>query len=476
MTRWTRSVPRLATTLAMASATLATAAAKGENLQQAWGISLGVNQGLQAQQQTTIASGFDVKAANSARYFTVRSYNIDTFLAQSPKTKPAAVGNGSTGTGTGSGTGGSTGAFPTVFVLGTKQTFLPISLTTASIPLYTGGRLLKTVDSARYQLGAQRTQEQSTAIDLKLTVAEAYVGVLRAKRTLDTAKSNVEQLTSFARDVKNRLEQGLAIRSDDLAAQVSLANAQLSEIQARTTLESAWATYNRYLCRPLDQYADLEEISDLPTDDDYWVRMAARVVATRGEFAGKDDGEVRDLTARAFQLRPELAGLVQQARSLNAQADATRANLRPQVSLNGGFIYLGAETFVPQGNGFLAFIVDWTFTDSGRSRRQAHSLNAQERATSKRRADLAADVALQVRTRWLDLQRARQGVPVARFAVIQAEENVKVITDRYRQQLSTYTEVLDAETRRITSLNNFYNAVYDENLASFRLRRAVGDI
>ena len=67
-------------------------------------------------------------------------------------------------------------------------------------------------------------------------------------------------------------------------------------------------------------------------------------------------------------------------------------------------------------------------------------------------------------------------MPIARFAVTQAEENVKVITDRYRQQLATYTEVLDAETRRITSLNGFYNAVYDENLATFRLQRAVGDI
>ena len=137
---------------------------------------------------------------------------------------------------------------------------------------------------------------------------------------------------------------------------------------------------------------------------------------------------------------------------------------------------MGAESFIPQGNGYVALVLDWTFTDSGRSRRLASSLNAQERATAKRQADLAADVALQVRTRWLDLQQAKQKVPVARFAVIQSEENVKVITDRYKQQLATYTEVLDAETRRITSLNNFYNAVYDENLASFRLRRAVGDI
>jgi outer membrane protein TolC len=468
MRRWNLGIRRPAAALASALACLTPLGASAENLRDAWSISLGVNQGLQAQQQTSIAADFQVKAANSARYFTVRSYNIETFLAQSPKTRPSTV----NGTGTGSGT---TAALPTVFLLGTKQTFFPISLTTASLPLYTGGKLVKTVDSARHQLQAQRTEEARTAIDLKLTVAEAYVSVLRAKRNLDTSLSNVEQLASFARDVRNRLAQQLAIRSDVLAAEVSLANAQINEIQARTNLESAWATYNRYLCRPLDQYVELDEISELPTDPEFWTRMAARVTSNR-EFAGKTDGEARDLTLRAFQLRPELAGLVEQARSLNDQAAATRSNIRPQVSLTGGLIFLGSENAIPQGNGFASLILDWTFTDSGKSRRQAASLNAQERATLKRKADLAADVALQVRTRWLDLQQSKQRVPVARFAVIQAEENVKVITDRYRQQLSTYTEVLDAETRRITSLNNFYNAVYDENLADFRLHRAVGDL
>ncbi len=112
--------------------------------------------------------------------------------------------------------------------------------------------------------------------------------------------------------------------------------------------------------------------------------MAAQVVATRGEFAGKHDGEVRDLTLRAFQLRPELAGLVEQARSLNAQADATRANLRPQVSLNGGFIFLGAENFIPQGNGYVSLILDWTLTDSGRSRRTGR--RAQRPGTSRGQA------------------------------------------------------------------------------------------
>ena len=140
------------------------------------------------------------------------------------------------------------------------------------------------------------------------------------------------------------------------------------------------------------------------------------------------------------------------------------------------YVYLGNNNLIPQGIGAATFYADWTITDSGATRRRAAAIKQQERAALKRRADIAADIALQVRTRWLDLLVARRRIPVSRLAVVQAEENIEVITDRYRQQLSTYTEVLDAETRRVQSLNNFYNAIYDENLAMFRLRRAVGEL
>jgi outer membrane protein TolC len=140
------------------------------------------------------------------------------------------------------------------------------------------------------------------------------------------------------------------------------------------------------------------------------------------------------------------------------------------------YIFLGSNDLIPQGIGAASFVADWTITDGGASRRRSASYRQQEIAALKRRADAAADVALEVRTRWLDLKQARQRVPVARLAVAQAEENINVVVDRYRQQLSNYTEVLDAENRRIQSLNSFHNAVYDENLALFRLRRSVGDL
>ena len=479
----------LATALIVALCLAATAGlARAETLQDAWAIALQVNQQLQSQQALSVSAGYSLAAARSARWPTVRNLTFNAFLSATPAIASPFSGTSATG-GSSAGALGSRGpsggsvldsaaatGLPSSFaILGPGQRDLPVSITYASIPLYTGGRLLSNIDAANAQVGSQRTEEYRSALDLKLTVAEAYVGVLRARRNLQTRRSDVDRLTAFARDVRNRRQEGLAIRSDELAAEVSLANARLGEIQARTTLEAAWATYNRYLCRRMTEVVPLQELTVLPENAD-WNALAKDAVDEHSQVAQTNDVEIEELTRQAMSARPELAGLVQQARALEAQAQATRAGIRPQVGFLIAFAYVGNNSLTPQGLGVAAFYANWTITDAGATRRRAAAQHLQEVATMKRRADTIAAIALDVRTRWLDLHQSRLRMPVARLAVIQSEENLSVVTNRYREQLSTYTEVLDAENRRVQSLNSFYNAIYDENLALFRLRRAVGDL
>ncbi len=474
--------------------------ARAENLQDAWNIASAVNQGLRADGSQVAAEGFLLQAARAARLPTVRTFNFESFLSATPSIRNTFLGS-STGAGTtgassglggtaaalggGSGAGLAAGAASgalsasgvpaTIPILGQGQRQLPVSATFATFPIYSGGRIRANIDAAAANLSASKTEVSRAVLDLRLTVAEAYVGVLRARKNLDVSRSNVERLASFAYDVRNRNEQGLAIKSDLLAAEVSLANARLSEIQARTALESAWSRYNRYLCRPLTTVVPLVELTVFAADTDWSALAASAFKAGRGGTA-ENDPDVQNLTARAIQRRPELAGLSAQARALSSQAESTLGGVRPQVGFTLSYLFLGNNNSVPQGIGAATFVADWTITDGGQSRKRAASYRQQASAALRRRADTLADVALEVRTRWLDLRQSRLQIPVSRLAVAQAEENVNVVTDRYRQQLSTYTEVLDAENRRIQTLNNFYNAVYDENLALFRLRRAVGDL
>ena len=75
---------------------------------------------------------------------------------------------------------------------------------------------------------------------------------------------------------------------------------------------------------------------------------------------------------------------------------------------------------------------------------------------------------------WAELTTAGQRVDVAAGAVQQAEENLRVVRDRYRNGEGTNTEVLDAEALRALSTSNFDSASYDVRLAELQLARAVG--
>jgi outer membrane protein len=97
-------------------------------------------------------------------------------------------------------------------------------------------------------------------------------------------------------------------------------------------------------------------------------------------------------------------------------------------------------------------------------------------AQISQRDDLASQISLQVRSAWLTSQETQERIPVARAAIVQAEENLRVARGRYLEQRGTNTEVLDAETLRVQSYDNYYNAVYDAILAGFDLRRAVGEL
>ena len=59
-------------------------------------------------------------------------------------------------------------------------------------------------------------------------------------------------------------------------------------------------------------------------------------------------------------------------------------------------------------------------------------------------------------------------------AVQQGEENLRVNEERYKAQVTTITEVLDAQSLLTQARVNYYKALYSHNLARARLQRALG--
>jgi outer membrane protein TolC len=363
-----------------------------------------------------------------------------------------------------------------ISTLGAPQENFTFSLTTVGLPLYTGGRIKGSIAAKTAQANASRAEQFSTALDLRLDVARAYVGVLRAEKARTVTRSSVSSLTAQARDVTNLVEQGRRVRNDLLAAQVALANARQREIQQSNTLNIAWATYNRYLRRPLGTVVALQDFGP-PAPPSGAGSASDAMDAATGALNSADEFELQRLTQLAVRIRSEPAQLQEQARAQQAQARVERAAVKPQLSFYVANIYQNTRFISSQPDiGAAAFVVNWTPFDGGKAKRTAQALEQRAMALCSQRADLVSNIELQIRSAWLNVRETRLRIPVTRAAIEQAEENLRVARSRYVNQRGTNTEVLDAEASRVQSYDNYYNGVYDGVVAEFELHRAVGDL
>jgi len=321
------------------------------------------------------------------------------------------------------------------------------------MPLYTGGRLNRSIEAARAGIETRASEEARVVANLKLEVAAAYVGVLRAHRDVEVAQRNVTGLASHAVDVQRRFDKGFVGRNQLLAAQVALANARQSESRALNGVDLAQATYNRLLGRELTAEVTLDEIEVSASADD-----------------------IENLTVRALSRRPELQALAAQGSALRHRSAAERAAAAPQVQLSMGQRYEENRYQVHERSHFAMIGLSWDLFDGGVARHRAASMVQQAAAVDAEREELRSIIRLQVRQAWLDERETGQRIVVTRAALSQADEGLRVVRSRYREGLGTNTEVLDAETQRTLSYSNYYSAVYDAAFASLRLRHALGEL
>ena len=325
-----------------------------------------------------------------------------------------------------------------------------------SMPIWTSGRISGAIGSANAGVDGARAQESRSTADVKLGVAEAYVAVFRARRLLAVAESNVASLRANTGDIAIMYEKESVPKSDLLAAEVALSNAEQQRLRAGHGLRLAEAAYNRQVGQPLDRVVEIEEPASM-----------ASVAA---------GGALDQMTAHAIERRPEIAALNAQRSILEGQERAERAQALPQVVLRAGYNHLDNEVLNRQNFASVGVGVQWRLFDSGQIASRTAALRSRARAVDQRLADLRSFVALEVETAVLNRDDAAARLKSAGEAVEQADENLRSTRELYGSGLATNTQVLDAESLRVAAITNRDSARFDLLIAGYRIQRAIGDL
>lgn len=326
------------------------------------------------------------------------------------------------------------------------------------------------VDQSIWDAGVTKNQIQSADLGRQLTVEEerrarmavianvvsAYNNLLLGQESLRVAQEAVRSAQADRERAANLRAAGLATDADVLAIDVHLAAMREQEIRRGYDVQLAQAALNEALGLPLDTAHSLASgLTPLPPPE---TPLAER-------------------ESSALQARPE-ARQVKLATSLaERQARIAGAARLPQVGFRFAF-EADRQRFVTRGgaNWLAAVNLRWNLFDGFASRaRVAEASRAVERNRARER-QVEAAVGLDVRRAYLDLRASQERIGVAEAAVAQAEENLRIVRNRYENGLTTVTELLRSETALAETRLRRLAAVHDQRLASTALELAAGTL
>jgi len=321
-------------------------------------------------------------------------------------------------------------------------------------PLFTGGTLLNTARAAQQEVLALKWQQQANRNQIVFEAKKAFYHLIKAREMRKVAQTSIEQIKAHLKDVTNFYQQGQVTRNEVLTVEVKLSEAELLLTQANKAIELARIG----LLMLLNQ--DLELAVTPEYDVQQWDTTFNRAVES---FQPEDKAEVGIL-------KHQLA-------SLNFRRQAAKGTYWPSLGVFSRYVY-GKPGLDQIANEWMDYWVvgvnlKWNLWDWGKRSARVQQLQSAadelELGLEQLKSRLNADLQ---RTR-LNLKEAGQQLKIVHKMLTRAEENFRIVENRYLQGLIPNSEYLDAQADLTRSRLQKVQHLIDFQLALADYRRAL---
>ncbi|MDR1657883.1 MAG: TolC family protein [Deltaproteobacteria bacterium] len=324
---------------------------------------------------------------------------------------------------------------------------------TVSQPIFTGGSNIARYLLSQLGLAAADIQKAQAREELMLGVKQAYFGILASERALTVARATVVNLSSHLNVARNFYDVGMVPQNQVLQAEVELAKAQQTETTQARNLEVNKARLNILLRQPVDYPISIKD--ELKFD---------RFPLT-----------LDDCLKTGLADNPEIRLGRNQVDSGAKTVDLAKAALLPKLEFSWSNQNQG---YSPSANDSaqwsMAAVASFNFWEWGRSKADLEISKVGLNQAINTLTSLEDNTKLEVTSNYQTLISAGRNISVASKAVQAAAEDLRMVSERYQEQVATNTEVLDAQTRYSEAQYEYYQALYNYNLAWASLERTMG--
>ena len=324
---------------------------------------------------------------------------------------------------------------------------------TASLPIFTGGKLKGTIKQAKANYQYNEVGVQRTYNEMRSTVTDGYFNMLQADNIQKLSAESVARLEDHLKNVQAQYDVGVVAKVDVLRSQVELANAKQTLIQAENAYQVAEANMNKIVGLPMDTNLKLDNLL----------------------VYNAYDKNMDDCLAYAAEHRPELMQAKYNVDAAKGALMVARSGHMPQVAASATQQWYDSNWPGDEnGNWGVGVNVSMNVFDTGVTLSKIHGAEADLKKAEETYRNTVDSVNLDVRSNYLGLREAEKRISTTKLAVEQADEDYRIAQLRYMSGVGTNTDVLDAQVALTQAKTNYTKALYDYNTSKTALETSIG--
>ena len=356
------------------------------------------------------------------------------------KTKTNAGGSGSSGSGNA--------------IESPKMNQAMYSMLNVSLPIYTGGRIRYGIESSRFLEQAVRLDAEDDKDEVIQNTIEAFANLFKAKTAVRLVKENLAQSQHREQDLGNMEKNGLLARNDFLKAQLQTSNVELSLLDAENNQQLA--------------NINMDLMLGLPTTTEL-------VLDTTGIERKPDNRVLDDYLNAALNGRKDFAAADLRKKAAESGVKSAKGEMYPNIAVTGGYIAANVPNFFTLTNA-MDVGVGFSYNIGSLWKNKAKVQQAQSRVKqlSLQESVLDDKIRLEVNKNYLSMLSQRKKIEVYSKAVEQAEENYRIVKNKFDNSLATTSDLIDADIAQLQARLSFTLARADAFVAYHKLLQTAG--
>lgn len=327
-------------------------------------------------------------------------------------------------------------------------------------PLYQGGKIQYTIQKADIEKKIATLNTQDSQAEIKLTLLQHYMELFSLYKQREVLARNIEESEVRLKDIRRMRQEGLLTRNDEIRSELQLTNDRIAYQETGNSL--------RIISQQLDILLGLDE-NLLILPDTTLLYKTIRL------------DTYESYVVQAYENYPGIQIARQYTLLAQKEVQVAKASLLPALSLYAGNTLARPLDSTPVkdmfSNGWniglsLTYDLSSFYQNKHKIREAKQHVNLSRNAEEQ----TGQDIRIQLKTAYLRHKEAIDRIGALKLSVRQAEENYRIVQNRYLNQLSILTDLLDASNIRLDAKLQLTVARTQAVYTYYNLQRICGNL